>query len=154
MRILTCAEMGYICTYRKPIKSPIIRPDKKHIMMMIGSQLIDSFNKLKSVHTLLILSSNWVNLYWSCITSFFYSKNNLFLLPFQKLLPYLLLTNINQLIQFLISCNPYSTGFRVVPVVARYEELILCENGIYTIYFIHCYSFNSNFGYTIFTNKI
>ena len=53
MRILTCAEMGYICTYRKPIKSPIIRPDKKHIMMMIGSQLIDSFNKLKSVHTLL-----------------------------------------------------------------------------------------------------
>lgn len=53
-----CAEMGYICTYRKPIKSPIIRPDKKHIMMMIGSQLIDSFNKLKSVHTLLILSPN------------------------------------------------------------------------------------------------
>lgn len=124
MKILTCAEMGYICTYRKPIRSPIIRPDKKHIMMMIGSQLTDSFNKLKSVHTLLILFSNWVNLYWSCITSFFYSKNNLFLLPFQKLLWYLLSTNINQLIQFLISCNPYSIGFRVVPVVARYEELI------------------------------
>lgn len=34
------------------------------------------------------------------------------------------LTNINQLIQFLISCNPYSIGFRVVPVVARYEELM------------------------------
>lgn len=32
-------------------------------------------------------------------------------------------TNINQLIQFLISCNPYSIGFRVVPVVTRYEEL-------------------------------
>lgn len=45
---------------------------------MIGSQLIDSFNKLKSVHTLLILSPNWVNLYWSCITSFFYSKITFF----------------------------------------------------------------------------
>lgn len=50
--------MGYICTYRKPIKSPIIRPDKKHTKTMVGSQLTDSFNKLKSVHTLLILFSN------------------------------------------------------------------------------------------------
>lgn len=45
---------------------------------MIGSQLIDSFNKLKSVHTILILFSNWINLYSSCITSFFFYKNDFF----------------------------------------------------------------------------
>nr|DAT88535.1 MAG TPA: hypothetical protein [Bacteriophage sp.] len=32
--------------------------------------------------------------------------------------------NINQTFQFLMPCNPYSIGFRVVPVGARHKELI------------------------------